>query len=181
METLASSQPSDREIDVHWRSFELRPKGAPPPPPDYLAKIQAGRPQFYAMARETYGLEMNPGPFGFDSRPALIGAKYAENKGVGPAYHAAIMRAYWQEASDIADPDVLAGIAEEIGLERETFLAALSDPAFVDQVDEDIALARAYGLDGVPALVFAEKYLVSGARPASVLQEVVDKIVEEAE
>ena len=163
-----------------WRSFELRPKGAPPPSPEYLDKIQAARPQLYAMARESYGLEMNPGPFGFDSRPALIGAKYAEANNAGPAYHASVMRSYWQEAADIADLARLADIAESVGLRRDDFLAALAGPAYIEKVDQDIALARSYGLNSVPALVFEDKYLVSGARPASVLQEVVDKVAAEA-
>jgi predicted DsbA family dithiol-disulfide isomerase len=33
-----------------------------------------------------------------------------------------------------------------------------------------------YGLDGVPALVFADKYLVSGAQPYNVLKQVVEKV-----
>ncbi|MEZ4634513.1 MAG: hypothetical protein R2856_05975 [Caldilineaceae bacterium] len=70
-------------------AFELRPKGGPPILPEYRAKIEAGRPQLYATAREQYGVEMNPGPFGLDSRPALIAVKYAEEMGAGNAFHAA--------------------------------------------------------------------------------------------
>jgi predicted DsbA family dithiol-disulfide isomerase len=165
---------------VHWRSYELRPKGGPPLPPDYRARIEAGRPRLYAIAREQYGLEMKPGPFGFDSRPALVGAKYAEQMGVGPAYHAAVLGGYWLEAQVIDDPSVLANIAASIGLGRELFLAALQTPAYNQAVLEDIALAQAYGLNGVPALVFAEKYLVSGAQPYPVLVQVVEQIQQES-
>lgn len=166
-------------MDVVWRSFELRPKHAPPPPPDYLERIQAARPQLYAIARERYGLEMNPGPFGFDSRPALIGPKVAEGEGVGPAYQAAVMRAYWQEAQDLSDPAVLGTIADAVGLDRDAFMAALQEPDMVAAVDGDIELARQYGLNSVPALVFDSKYLVSGAQPPPVLVEIVERIVAE--
>ena len=144
-----------------------------------MGKETEGRPRLYAIAREVYGLEMNPGPFGFDSRPALTGAKYAEETGYGPSYHAAIMRAYWQEARDIADPDVLAEIAEEAGMPRTEFTAALHKPHYREQVDDDIQTARRYGLNGVPALIFDEKYLVSGAQPLETLREVVEKVAEE--
>lgn len=164
-------------IQVQWRSFELRPKDAPPLPPDYLERIQAARPRLYAVAREQYGLELNPGPFGFDSRPALIGAKVAEAAGVGAAYQRAVMHAYWQEAADIADPAVLGAIAQAIGLDSADFLAALDDPAYIAQVDQDIAQARAYGLDGVPAMVLKGQYLVSGAQPLPVLQQVLGEIL----
>ena len=181
LEKLVAAPPPGATIDVAWRSFELRPKNAPPLPPDYLARIQAARPQLYAIAREHYGLEMNPGPFGFDSRPALVGAKVAEAAGVGPAYHAAAMRAYWQEAKDLNDRAVLGALATEVGLERAAFLAALDDPARNAQVEADIDLARQYGLNGVPALVFDNRYLVSGAQPLPVLTDVVERILAESD
>ena len=148
----------------------------PPPPPEYLERIQAGRPQLYAVARQQYGLEMNPGPFGVDTRPALIGAKVAEANGVGPAYHERIMRAYWQEAAKIDDLSLLIDLAVEAGVEREVFQAGLNDATYDRQVQDDIDTATAYGLNGVPALVFEERYLVSGAQPLHVLQQVVAQV-----
>ena len=136
----------------------------------------AGRPRLYAVAREQYGLELNQGPWGINSRPALIGAKYAEAQGVGPAYHDAIMRAYWLEAQSIEDREVLAQIAIASGLDRNAFLAALTDPAMEQEVLNDVAWAHNNGISGVPALVFQEKYLVSGAQPYDVLTRVVDQI-----
>lgn len=179
MEKLVASQPPEREIDIHWRSFELRPKSAPPISADYLEKIEAGRPRLYATARETYGLEMNPGPFGIDSRPALIGAKFAEAAGMGAAYTETILRSYWQEEMDISDLDVLTDLAVSIGLNREDFARALTGPAYIALVDQDIEMARSYGLNSVPSLVFDNKYLIPGAQPLEALQNAVDTIVAE--
>ena len=173
--TTASAPP----LDIHWRSFELRPAGGPPIPPEYRARIEAFRPQLLQIARERYNRELNQGPWGIDSRPALVGAKFAEAHGAGPDYHDRVMRAYWQQARDISDRTVLAELAEAAGLERAPFLAALDDPTFDAAVQQDIDLARQYGLNGVPALVFDNRYLVSGAQPADVLRRVVDQIVEE--
>lgn len=136
----------------------------------------AGRPRLYAVAREQYGLELNQGPWGINSRPALIGAKYAEAQGVGPAYHDAVMRAYWLEAQSIEDREVLAQLAVASGLARDAFLAALNDPTLEQEVLNDIAWAHNNGINGVPALVFQGKYLVSGAQPYQVLTRVVDQI-----
>ena len=86
------------------------------------------------------------------------------------------MRAYWQEARDIGNRDVLAEIAGTLGLSCDEFLAALNDPAFDAEVQADIDLAHAYGLNGVPALIFDNRYLVSGAQPADVLRRLVAQI-----
>lgn len=163
-------------VEVVWRSYELRPKGSPPMPESYRARIEASRPQMEAMAREKYGVELHSGPFGIDSRPALIGDKFAEAQGKGADYHVAVFRAYWVEAKNIEDRAVLRDIAQSVGLDGAAFLAALEEPAYEDAVIADIQQAQAYGLSGVPALIFAEKYLVSGAQPYDVLVNVVGQI-----
>ena len=166
-------------IAIHWRAFELRPAGAPPMPPEYRARIEAGRPQLYAVARERYQRELNPGPFGIDSRAALIGEKYAATLGCGAAFHDGVMTAYWAEARDISDRAVLAEVAVAAGMTRAAFLAALDDPTYDRMVGTDVETARLYGLNGVPALIFDNKYLVSGAQPVEVLRQVVARIVRE--
>jgi predicted DsbA family dithiol-disulfide isomerase len=177
LEKLAASH----GVTIQWHSFELRPKDAPPLAPEYKERIMAGRPRLYAIARESYGLELNQGPWGINSRPALIGAKYAEEQGVGPTYHDAIMRAYWLEAQSIEEVEVLAAIGVAIGLDRDAFLAALEDVELEQAVLNDIAWAHANGINGVPALVFHGKYLVSGAQPYDVLTRVVEQIQAEEE
>jgi predicted DsbA family dithiol-disulfide isomerase len=161
---------------VVWRSYELCPTGAPPIPPEYLARIKASEPRLIQIAGEQYGLELNRGPLGVQSRLALIGAKYAEAQGKGWPYHDAVFRAYWQRANNIGDVDVLAEIARSIGLDRGAFLAALNDEQFEAQVEADVEQAYYYGLTGVPALIFGERYLVSGAQPYEVLRQVVEKV-----
>jgi predicted DsbA family dithiol-disulfide isomerase len=169
---------TEQKIELVWHSYELRPKGSPPMPEAYRQRIEEGRPQFEAMALERYGIQLTQGPFGTDSRPALIGAKYAEEQGVGKAYHDAMFRAYWQEARHIDQMDVLLDVAESVGLEREAFTAALDTPAYLHQVLADITQAQALGLQGVPAMIFGGKYLVSGAQPYEVLSKVADDVRE---
>jgi predicted DsbA family dithiol-disulfide isomerase len=131
-------------------------------------------------AREQYGLDLNVGPFGIDSRPALIAEKYAEAQGRGATFHKAVMQAYWQQARSIDDKAVLKEIVEQVGLSSENFDDVLANPAYDAAVSADVDLAREYGLTGVPALVFADRYLVVGAQPYEVLKQVAEKILEEA-
>jgi predicted DsbA family dithiol-disulfide isomerase len=173
--TLAKLE-AENKIELTWHSYELRPKGSPPMPEYYRQRIEAGRPEFEAMALERYGVQLTQGPFGTDSRAAHIGAKYAEEQGVGKAYRDAMFRIYWQDARKIDEQDVLLEVAEKVGLEREAFLTALETPAYLHQVLADVTQAQALGLQGVPAMIFASKYLVSGAQPYDVLAKVVTDV-----
>ena len=150
-------------------------------PPEYRARIAAAHPQLEAMARQQYGLELNSGPLGIDSRAALIGEKVADAHGVGAHYRDAVFAAYWQRAAAIDDRQILADIAVSVGIDRETFLAELDDPAYEREVEQDIAFAHQNGMTGVPALVFDEKYLVMGAQPYPVLEQVLQQVESEAD
>lgn len=164
------------DVDIHWRAFELRPPDAPRPSPEYMARIEAARPRFYEIAREHYGVTINEGQFGISSRLAHIGARFAADHGQGSAYHEAVLYAYWQEARRIDEPGVLAEIAAGLGLDRDAFLAALEARTAEDDVVEEARLALENGIQGVPAFLFAERYLVSGAHPPDALRGFVDKV-----
>jgi predicted DsbA family dithiol-disulfide isomerase len=141
----------------------------------------ASRPLLQKRAREQYGLEMNPGPIGTNSRPALALEKYAQtqSEGKGVAFHVAAMRAYWEQGKDIGDTAVLRAVAEEVGLNTKDFEQILASEAFNKQVTADVEMAHEYGLTGVPALIFADHYLVVGAQPYQVLKQVVERVIAE--
>ncbi|MBK8048367.1 MAG: DsbA family protein [Anaerolineales bacterium] len=180
MEELKNgASPADPDVTIQWRSYELRPRGAPPMPPEYRVKIESFRPQLLAVARERYGREINQGPFGIDTRPALIGEKYAQRMGKGAEYHDAVMAAYWRDALDISDRTLLGTIAGACGLDEQAFLTALDDEEMLNAMLGDASFAQRAGIQGVPALVFNQRYLVSGAQPAEVLRNVVAQIVAE--
>jgi predicted DsbA family dithiol-disulfide isomerase len=146
--------------------------------PQKRAQIEASRPMFKRRAMEQYGVEVNPGPLDTNSKPALILEKYAEAQGEeqGEAFHDAVMQAYWHESKNIGDLDVLKQIAQSVGLDTEHFASILENPAYKSEVEQDIDQAREYGIDAVPALVFADKYLVLGAQPYEVLQQVIETV-----
>jgi predicted DsbA family dithiol-disulfide isomerase len=163
-------------LDLHWHSFELRPAGSPPMPEAYRERIEAMRPRMEQMAQEVYNVTLKRPPMGVNSRPALIGMQYAQDQGVGLAYHEAVFRAYWQAERDIGDRAVLLELAESAGLERTGFAAALDDPAWLEAMLTDVEQAHAMGISGVPALIFERKYLVSGAQPVDALVNVVEQV-----
>lgn len=167
------------DVQITWHAYELRPAGSPPIPDWYLKKIEESRPRLAEIAQEQHGITINSGPFGIDSRKSLIGEKYADSVGKGRPFHDAVIEAYWSNAQDISDLTVLREIAESVGLDGDDFMQALDDSQYDDLVTRDVTMATEYGLSGVPALIFDNKYLVSGAQPYEVLVEVTEKVLEQ--
>jgi predicted DsbA family dithiol-disulfide isomerase len=162
-------------IVLHWRAYELRPAGSPPIPAEYKARIDAARPVFAQAMQDEFGVTINAGPFGINSRPSLIVDKFAEAHGQGEAYHLATLEAYWQQGRDISDMAVLREITGRVGLDPAALDAAVADAGYAAQVDADIALARDYGLTGVPAVVLNSRYLVMGAQPYATFESAVQR------
>ena len=172
-----------RDVVVEWKAFELRPGGKFPGAPEqeahYRARIREKHGQMQATARERFNLEMNEGPFGVDSRPALEGARYAREHGKESEYSHACFAAHWHQTKRLDDMSVLVEIARAAGLDADGFREAVESREYREDVETDLALAREYGVDGIPAFIFADRYLVSGAQPAQVLEQVVDQCVAE--
>jgi predicted DsbA family dithiol-disulfide isomerase len=81
----------------------------------------------------------------------------------------ALFSAYFTQGRDVGNPDVLADIGEEAGLERNRVLALLSDSASAAAVVDDEQLGRDLGLTGVPSFVLEGHHLFSGAQPVAII------------
>ena len=173
------------EIGVIWKSFELRPKNAPPIPPEqlkaYKERIEAAWPNTKRIAKEMYGVDMEHHRLGMNSRLALEGAKFAEEQGLGEPYHNAMFRAHFVEDRDFGELETLSDLAEEAGLNRAEFVAAIEEGRHAQQVDTDVTQAHAYGIRGVPALIIQGKYFASGAQTLEALQDIVRQVKEREE
>jgi predicted DsbA family dithiol-disulfide isomerase len=77
-----------------------------------------------------------------------------------------LLRAYFVENRFIGNPDVLANIAEESGLNARAFV---TDPEHLADVAEEDARIRAMGISGVPFFIFNQSVSVSGAQDPDVL------------
>jgi predicted DsbA family dithiol-disulfide isomerase len=85
-----------------------------------------------------------------------------------------LYKAYFVEARNIGDPDILVEIAQSVGLPGEEARAVLIERRFKDAVDGDWAKSRQWGVTGVPTFV-AARYGVVGAQPYEVLEQLLDK------
>jgi predicted DsbA family dithiol-disulfide isomerase len=85
-----------------------------------------------------------------------------------------LLRAYFTEGEEIGDPEVLARLASEVGLDPAEIRGALDDGAYADEVRDDIDTARAFGITGVPFFVFDRRFAVSGAQPVAVFTRALE-------
>ena len=89
---------------------------------------------------------------------------WAEQQGRTHELKQALFTAHFTDNRNLSDITVLADIASEIGLNREEALAVLEDQRFANDVREIEQHWQRQGIQSVPAIIFNEQHLVSGAQ-----------------
>jgi len=175
----------EHNVKIEWVHFPLHPDT--PAEGRSLADLFAGRSvDVVAMQTQMKARMAAEGlPYGnrtmtYNSRLAQELGKWADTQPGGEAIHDALFRAYFVEARDISRPEVLLDIVGRVGLAIEAARQVLEQRTFKAAVDADWALARRYGITGVPTFV-AGGYGVVGAQPYEALEQLVRKAAPAAE
>ncbi len=111
-----------------------------------------------------------------NSRRALMLAELARDRGLLHELHPRLFDAYWVRDRDLGDDDVLVEEGMAVGLERDEILAALSSDDYARRVAEQTDAALELGAGGVPAWVVDERFLIPGAQPHDVFDQVLERI-----
>ena len=186
----AASQETGVGIDVHWHPFELNPMMAEDGEDlrEHLAAKYGTTREESIKAREK--LTAMGAALGFTFNYAddmrmwntfrahqLI--DWAAANGKQHEAKLALFHAFFTRRENVSDPEVLASLAEEIGLDRSDARAMLERGDMGETVRGKQRFWTERGIHGVPAMIFDRQYLASGAQGeanyANLLRELASK------
>jgi predicted DsbA family dithiol-disulfide isomerase len=184
LEAALADFPHDAE--VHWHAFELDPSAPAAREGAYeerlAAKYGCSLQEAAAMTSRMAAVGAEDGiDFRFDlSRPGNTFAAHqllhlAGERGVQDAVKERLFRATFTEGEAIADAETLVRLVAEAGLDADEAHAVLAEDRYAAEVRHDEEQAQRLGITGVPFFVIDGKYGVSGAQPADVLRQVLDR------
>jgi len=154
---------------------EIPPEGRPREevlPAAYMARAQEGVNRLAA----TVGLDLRLHERLINSRPTLQAAEFAREQGRFEAMHDELMKADWDEGRDVSDMGVLREVAARVGVDVAGMEAAVKEDRFGDYLDARRHEAEELGINGIPAHVIADRYLVMGAQPYDLFERVMAKV-----
>ena len=162
---------------VKWVHFPLHPET--PAEGRSLEDLFAGRgydiPKMQAQMRarmQAEGLPYGKRTMTYNSRLAQELAAWADTQPGGEAIHDAMFRAYFVDARNIGDAEVLVDIAKSVGLPADRAREVIEKRTHQAAVDADWEKSRRYGVTGVPTFVVGNQGVV-GAQPYEALEELV--------
>jgi predicted DsbA family dithiol-disulfide isomerase len=159
---------------VEHCAFDLHP-GIPlegqliPWPPERMAAARGRFEQVAAAEGLGYGVRTH----WYNSGPAHQAALWADQTDHGEDFRRAVYRAYFVDDANIADTELLAGIADRLDLDTADLRRALEEERFRPEVERQFEFAREAGVDAVPAYV-AGRYLLVGAQPLEVYRQLIE-------
>jgi len=116
------------------------------------------------------------------SKNALLAVKAAGYIGNQDTYWLLfdkLQEGLFMRSLNIEEPEVIEELVKETTIDFALWKEAVASEAVWTAVQEDFALASAYGLQGVPALIINQKYLINGAVPKQKISQTIQKILAE--
>lgn len=112
------------------------------------------------------------------SMPALMACKAASFIGGNVAYwdvFDALQHALFVQSRNIELLEVIMATVQQLPIDMGQWQYYFTDPQTAKAVEDDLLLARQYGIHGVPCLVVNGKTKISGAQPLTRLQQILEQ------
>jgi predicted DsbA family dithiol-disulfide isomerase len=173
------------EVEVVYHSFELDPSSPRGQRESNLAMLSKkfGKSPAEALAMDDQvGSLARAEGLGFDSGRPVGNTFYVHrvlqlglDRGVQHALLGAVNEAYFAQARDVFDREVLTEVAAGAGLDADEVGKVLDGEAYADEVRQDELQARQIGISGVPFFVFDMALGASGAQPAELFASALNQ------
>ena len=126
-----------------------------------LEKLRAG----LNSKGEQYGVSFGNFSRISNSSMALQIGELAKEKGCYGQFHEKIFEAYFRDALDIGNLDVVLDVATSSGLEREVTLEALNSGRFLDRLEQARVEVSELGITAAPTFIINGQTKMVGALP----------------
>ena len=164
---------------MKWLPFELHPEAPIEgiPREAYFGPARAERMHDHMRSiAASVGLEMRTRDVIINSRRALGAAEFARECGQFDDMHLALFKAHWRGTARLEDVDDLVRVGTEVGLDADGLRQAIAEDRYADVIDENRRIATSVGIDAIPAHVFGRRFLLLGAQPYEVFQQVLERL-----
>ncbi len=176
-------------IDRLWQRYDFTLDWAPyfldpSIPPEGRSRVPTTTPETpksdLEKRAESEGIELRRGrTFTPHTHLALQASEWARERGDSRTvleYHRGLFKAHFTAHENLMDVDVLARVADEVGLDGQDLRVALAEGQYRQAVDEGIDHSYAIGVTGIPTFILNDQYAVVGAQPFEVFERVMAEL-----
>ena len=187
LQTALARLPADLPVELHFQPFELDPS-MPREGRDIhelLAQKYGMTPEQVSASQEN--IRQRGEAVGFEFRmdrrtrsnntfDAHRLLHWAGLEGHQVALKRALLKAYFTDGGDPSDPELLARVAGEVGLDAERARRILAGDEFAAEVRERERFYLDAGIHSVPAVIVNDRHLIQGGQPPEVFEQALRQL-----
>ena len=187
-EKALSQFPNKDFIEVEWKSFQLNPTmpEVPKYQDDMYMFVADRKGMSYEQSKKRHeeliqyaksvGLEYNlDKALVTNSMKGHRIIQFGKTKRLGEKAEETLFYAYFTQGKNLNDNATLIELGKEIGLTETEVNTALTDPLYVQKVEEDSREGQSLGARGVPFFVVNRKYAIAGAQQPNEILQTLEK------
>ena len=183
----AALDQAGREAEIHWHPFELNPQMPPEGENlrEHIARKYGSTPEESDAARarltalgETLGIAIR-----FSEQSRIVNTfrahqllDLAAERGCQTDLQLALFAAYFGDGRDVSDIEVLVEVATQAGLDPAEARRTVETDARLGVVRQKQKVWTSQGITGVPAMVFDQRFLVTGAQGTETYARFIDEL-----
>jgi len=187
LQTALARLPADLPVELHFQPFELDPSM-----PREGRDIHELLAQKYGMTAEQVSasqenIRQRGEAVGFEFRMDRRTRSYntfdahrllhwAGIEGHQAALKRALLKAYFTDGGDPSDPELLARVAAEVGLDGERARSILAGDEFAAEVRQREKFYLDAGIHSVPAVIIDDRHLIQGGQPPEVFEQALRQL-----
>ena len=187
LQTALARLPADLPVELHFQPFELDP-----------AMPREGR-DIHELLAQKYGMtpaQVTASQENIRQRGAAVGFEFRMDRrtrsyntfdahrllhwagieGRQAALKRALLKAYFTDGGDPSDPELLARVAGEVGLDGARARQILAGDEFAAEVRERERFYLDAGIHSVPAVIIDDRHLIQGGQPPEVFEQALRRL-----
>jgi predicted DsbA family dithiol-disulfide isomerase len=176
--------------EIHFQPFQLNPH-LPPAGQDiteHLVQKYGSTPQQLERNRETirargadlgFTFEMDKRSRVYNTFDAHRLLHWAELEGRQRELKRGLFAAYFTEARNPSDREVLVAVATQAGLDAARAREVLESGRYADEVREREQFYGQQGIRAVPSVIIDDRYLIQGGQPVETFEQALRQIAAE--
>jgi predicted DsbA family dithiol-disulfide isomerase len=173
---------------LHFQPFELNPQMGPEGQDigEHIKEKYGASPEQQAQSREMIRQRGEDVGFTFDmsKRGRIYNTfdahrllHWAEEQGRQRDLKMALFEAYFTRGEDPSSHEVLLGVVEQVGLDRDEAARILASDTYAGEVRAIEQHFQRAGVHSVPAIIINQRHLISGGQPPEVFEQALRQIV----
>ncbi len=146
----------DPDVVVEWVSWEGRPPGQ-----EFAGYSPERKKENYEKAHkplaEKYGVPIRIAGNDYRTTNLHMATYYARDKGKFKEFRNRCYKARWVDDLNLEDPEVVAKLGEEIGLDGEEIKAVIAEKRYLGALHSQRSQGKSLGIFGIPTFVVEGK------------------------